>query len=150
MATHPLLDTVVRYFKGCNTADLDLMVSCFTDNVEAYFIDVSPIVGSHDLAKFLCRLHEEIGARFTVDRGIAQGNEAVIEWSVLWTPSNAPKEELSRGTDWFTFENGRIAEIRQYYHARNLKPGQNHELLGFPYAERGYPLRENLDSRLPQ
>ncbi len=150
MATHPHIDTVVRYFKGCNTADIDLMVSCFTDDVEAYFIDVSPIVGSHSLAKFWCQLHEATGARWTVDRGIAQGNEAVIEWSMLWTPSEATSEELSRGTDWFIFENSRISEIRQYYHARNLKPGQNFELLGFPYTERGYPLRENIDSRLPE
>jgi hypothetical protein len=150
MNTHPFIDTIIRYFKGCNTANVDLMVSCFADDVEAYFIDVEPIIGSHRLAKFWCRLHEGMGARWTIDRAVAQGNDAVVEWSMLWTPPETAKEELSRGTDWFIFENGLITEIRQYHHARGLKPGQNFELLGFPYAKRGYPLEENLDSRLPE
>jgi hypothetical protein len=151
MTTHPHLQTIARYFKGCNTADTDLMVACFTENVEAYFIAIPPIVGSRKVAKFWCRLHEGMGALWTVDRGIAEGTEAVVEWSMLWTPSKLRKDELWRGTDWFKFENDRIAEIRQYYHAPDINPGPTYnELQGYPYAERGYPSRENLNSRLPR
>ena len=151
MTTHPHLQTVARYFEGCNTADTDLMVSCFAENIEAYFIAIPPIFGDQKVAKFWCRLHEGMGAVWTVDRGIAQEAEAVVEWSMLWTPSKLQKDELRRGTDWFKFDNDRISEIRQYYHAPDLNPGPTyHELQGYPYAERGYPVKENLNFRLPK
>ena len=134
---------VARYFKGCNTGDIDLMVSCFTDDVEAYFIDVPSIRGSRELAEFWRDLNQTMGARWTVDRGIEQGSQAVV------TPPEMTEELLWRGTDWFIFEGGRIREIRQYHHARTLAADQTYELMGYPYAERGYPLRSDLDSKLP-
>ena len=151
MNTHPHLQTVGRYFKGCNTADTDLMVSCFAEDIEAYFIAIPPVTGSYKVAKFWCRLHEGMSAVWTVDRGIAQDNEAVVEWSMLWTPSELRKDELWRGTDWFRFEGDRISEIRQYYHAPDINPGPTyHELQGYPYAARGYPVKENIRSKLPE
>ena len=82
---------------------------------------------------------------------LPQENEAVVEWSMLWTPSELRKDELWRGTDWFKFDNDRISEIRQYYHAPDINPGPTyHELQGYPYADRGYPVKENLGSKLPE
>jgi hypothetical protein len=149
MAAHPFIEIVESYFKGCNTADVSLMLSCFAEDVQAYFVDIPPITGRKDLAAFWAEFHKATGARWTVDRGFAHQNEAVVEWSMLWTPPDRTAEDLWRGTDWFIFEKNLIREIRQYHPAHNLQPGQDVELMGFSYGERGYPIKETLDSRLP-
>lgn len=149
MATHPFIETVERYFKGCNTADTDLMLSCFADDVSAYFLDIPPVSGSNNLATFWAEFHKATGARWTVDRGIATENEAVVEWSMLWTPPETTAEDLWRGTDWFVFKRGLIQEIRQHHPVHDLRPGQDVELIGFSYADQGYPTKANLDLRLP-
>jgi hypothetical protein len=149
MATHPFIKTVERYFKGCNTADVSLMLSCFAADVRAYFVGIPPVTGSRDLATFWAEFHKSTGARWTVDRSLAHEREAVVEWSMLWTPPERTVEDLWRGTDWFIFEKNLIREIRQYHPAHDLQPGRDAELMGFSYAERGYPTKANLDSRLP-
>lgn len=148
-AEHPFVETVARYFKGCNTADIDLMLSCFTSDVRAYFVDIPPVSGRENLATFWAEFHNATGARWTVDRGLAHANEAVVEWSMLWTPPEKSAEDMWRGTDWFIFENDLIREIRQYHPAHSLEPGQDVEFVGFSYAARGYPTKESLDSKLP-
>ena len=150
MSTHPLVEVVERYFKGCNTGDVDLMMSCFTDDVHAYFVDPFPdVVGGKNLAHFWRELHNATGARWTVDHAIVQGNEAVVEWTELFTPAHKTSEDLWRGTDWFIFDDGLISEIRQYHPVHDLQPGQSSELMGFSYSDRGYPTRNTFDSKLP-
>ena len=57
---------------------------------------------------------------------------------MYWRPEGAAKETVwGRGIDWFVFVDGVIAEIRQYPPPLNDSP--NTELVGFPYATRGYP-----------
>ncbi len=149
MATHPFIETVERYFKGCNTADTGLMMSTFKDDVRAYWFGIPKIVGSQNLAAFWAELHEATGARWTVDHGLAYENEAVVEWSMLGTPPERTAEDLWRGTDWFIFEGGLIQEIRQYHPVHDLQPGQDVDLMGFSYLDRDYPTKESFDSKLP-
>ena len=78
------------------------------------------------------------GARWTVDHEVVEGTEAVIEWSVLLTGPGEEARQLLRGTEWYVFRDGKIAEIRAYYHYTSRTP--LNELGGFPYAERGYPV----------
>ena len=144
-----LVDTVLRYVKACNAGDLDLMISTFSTDVAAYFIDRPPIRGNMSLAQFWKTVHMATRARWTVDRAIAAGQEVVIEWSQRWMSPDTGEERLSRGIDWFFFVAGQIAEIHQYYRPERLAPDQTYELQGFPYRERGFPSWEDLDSRLP-
>lgn len=145
---HPLILVVEKYFHGCNTADADLMIACFTDDVHAYWYDEPALTDSRSLASFWCQLHEATGARWTIDRGVASAGEAVIEWSMLWTPPGYTTEDLWRGTDWFIFRAELICEIRQYHPILGLKPGNDAEMMNFPYAARGYPTKEKLDDQL--
>jgi hypothetical protein len=114
MSKNPFVDSVYRYIRGCNTGDRELLVSTFTEDIRAYFLHRPPVQGRKNLAKFWLGFHHATNARWTVDHTIVQGNEVAVEWSMLWTPAAASREEFARGTDWFVFENGRIAEIRQY------------------------------------
>jgi SnoaL-like domain len=149
MNDQPLIDKVLEYIKGCNTADIGLIMSACADDVTAYFIDMSPINGSVSLAQFWKMVHDVTKARWSVDHAIVAGQEVVIEWSQVWTPPGGSTEEFSRGVDWFIFVNGQIGEIHQYYRPRNLGPDQLYELQGFPYRDRDYPVRDDFDSHLP-
>ncbi|HEX2171806.1 MAG TPA: nuclear transport factor 2 family protein [Dehalococcoidia bacterium] len=132
------LATIRRYYHGCSTGDRDLMMSTFSEDVVHYFPTHDPVRGAAALAEHWVRVHDRTDAVWTVDHGIWQGDEAVIEWSMRFRDPRSGTIGMIRGAEWYVFQEGRIVEIRPYYH-----PGQNvTELRGFPYAQRGYPLRE--------
>jgi len=140
MEAHPLVEVVHRYIRGCNAGDVDLLASCFAPDIRVYFLHEPPVEGRDVYARYRCEVEAATRARFTVDRVLATGSEAVLEWTMLWTPPTANKAVLMRGIDWFSFVQEQIVEIRQYYDVRGrVSDDQPYELRGFPYAQRGYP-----------
>ncbi len=139
MSEHPNLATIRRYYDGCNTADAELMMSTFTPNVIHYFVEDKPIRGAAAIAAYWLPFQQE-GRRavWSVDHGIAQGDEAVIEWTLLYTrPARTPPTIMIRGAEWYFFRDGLIREIRAYELVGGDHPA---ELDGFPYAQHGYPV----------
>ena len=147
--THPFLQTILRYYDGCNTADVELMASTFTDDVVHYFVDHAPVRGREGLAHYWAKVGPATKAHWSVDNFIAQkgenagenAGEAVIEWSMRWQPKGAKTSELLRGTEWFIFRGGLIAEVRSYHNNVLLQSPKNAELHDFDYARRGYTQR---------
>jgi ketosteroid isomerase-like protein len=137
---HPHVATIRRYYDGCNAPDVELMCSTFTDDVVHYFVDHAPVRGAQGLATYWAKVVPKTRARWTLDHAIVQGDEAVIEWSMCWTPGGSTRPELLRGTEWYVFRSGKIAEIRSYHCNFHLQSPDNFELRQFPYAARGtYP-----------
>jgi len=134
----PQLAVIRRYYEGCNTGNVAQMVSCFTTDVVHYFVDHAPVRGAHALAGYWAKIGPLTRAAWSVDHFIAGVDEAVIEWSMRWTPPGGDEEEDLRGSVWFSFEAEQISEIRSYHANHYLSAPQNRELHGFPYAERGY------------
>ncbi len=142
MKDHPHLKTIKRYYQGCSRADGELMRSTFTADVVHYFTHHEPVCGAEALARYWLSMQPKIDACWTVDHGIVQDEEAVIEWSMSWTPPDSDAVEMIRGAEWYRFENQLIAEIRAYYlNPRAAYPQPDFELLGFEYADRGYTLK---------
>ena len=56
-----------------------------------------------------------------------------------WIPLERSAAEFLRGAEWYVFREGKIAELRAY----DPIGGGNHELDGYPYVERGYPVLRN-------
>jgi hypothetical protein len=56
-----------------------------------------------------------------------------------WSPPERSAPELLRGAECYVFREGKIAELRAY----DPIGGGNHELDGYPYVERGYPVLRN-------
>jgi len=136
---HPYIATIKRYYHGCNTADIAVMISTFTDNVIHYFTHHAPIQGAETLATYWKKMQQRVKGVWTVDHGLVQSEEAVIEWTMQWTPPGSDTPELIRGAEWYVFRNERIAEIRAYYMNPRLPySSTNFELEDFPYVERGY------------
>ena len=141
MMDHPYLDTIRRYYEGCSTGDVALMKSTFTPDVTHYFTAREPIRGADALAEFWRRLNSgDRRAVWTVDHGLASADEAVIEWTMVTEFLDGWPREVLRGTEWVRFREGRIAEIRAYYLWTPDQPESG--LIGFPYAERGYPAHD--------
>jgi hypothetical protein len=136
--SHPHVETILRYYRGCNTADEALMRSTFADEVVHYYVDHAPVRGADQLAHYWARVGPRTQAHWTLDRAIVEGDEAVIEWSMTWVPVGTERQEILRGTEWYTFRAAKILEIRSYHNNPHLADPANFELREFPYEERGY------------
>ncbi len=137
---HPFIDTIQRYYQGCNAADHALMVSTFTPDVVHYFVDHSAVRGADALANYWCKVGPKTQASWALDHAIVEEPECVIEWSMRWTPVATGSAELLRGTEWYRFEDGLISEIRSYHNNFYLQARENRELRDFDYRGRGYRL----------
>ena len=136
---HPYITTIKRYYQGCNTADVELMKSTFTEDVVHYFTHHKPIRGAEALAMYWAKMQPRVGGVWTVDHAIVQEDEVVIEWTMQWTPPGQKKPQLIRGAEWYVFRDGRIAEVRAYYlNPRLPYMRTSFELEDFPYAKRSY------------
>jgi ketosteroid isomerase-like protein len=133
------LETITRYYDGCSTGDVDLMVSTLDADVVHWFLapnpGSAPVRGGEHLARYWRKVAGMIEARWVVDHCLAGEAEAVIEWTMFWRPQGTEDRVATRGAEWFTFSpEGLITEIRSYYRQHPATT----ELDGFPYAERGY------------
>jgi hypothetical protein len=63
----------------------------------------------------------------------------VIEWAMTWRDETGERR-LDRGTEWFVFRDGLIAEIRAYFHGG--KRNRSGDLIGFDHAGRGHTVLE--------
>ena len=137
-AGHPYIDLIQTYYRGCNTHDVGLMRSTFTDDVVHYFVDHSAVRGAQALANYWAKVAPRTQANWQLDHALIQEPEAVIEWSMAWVPQQTGVEEILRGSEWYVFRDGRIAEIRSYHNNYYLQDPGNRQLHDFDYAGRGY------------
>jgi hypothetical protein len=135
---HRYIETILKYYEGCNTADVDKMMSTFTDDVVHYFVDHSEVRSARGLADYWARVGPLTQANWALDHTVIQEPEAVIEWSMRWVPRQTGEPELLRGSEWYLFEGDKIKEIRSYHANFYLASTGNAQLHDFDYAQRGY------------
>ena len=135
--------TIRRYFDGCNEADVDKMVECFTPDAIHYFppgMYEGPFRGAQKIAQRWCAAVQQWGSYWSVDRLVAEPFtwQAVLEWTHFKTKQNT----ILRGIEWYEFapQSGRICEIRAYYASPQAAGYERLELGGFDYAGRNYPI----------
>lgn len=140
MSDHPYLQTIRKYYEGCSKPDVAMMMSTFTPDVTHYFTDNPPVHGAEALANYWAGYTtDERKCLWTVDSFVAAEDEAAIEWSMISTLVNEGRKALLRGAEWYVFREGKIAEVRAHY--MWTEEQQENELVGFPYKERGYPVK---------
>jgi ketosteroid isomerase-like protein len=131
------IEVVRKYFDGCNSGDLDVLLSTVTQDVVHYFLPsrFPPIIGAEHLARYWRKYKNALDPVWSIDHIIAQGDEVVSEWSCIWTPKETQRRLMMRGSEWYIIRDLRIAEVRAYLIYNDTG---NTELTGFPYGERGY------------
>ena len=135
---HPHVRTILRYYEGCNRADAALVRSTLADDVVHYWVDHRPVEGAESLSVFAAKVAQRTRATWSSDHVLSGADEAVVEWSMRWTPIGSSEEEILRGTEWIRFAGGLIHEVRSYHNNHHLCDPRNFELRGFPYEARGY------------
>ena len=131
------ISVVLKYFDGCNSGDMNDLLSTLDPEVIHYFLphQFKPIQGAQHLAKYWRKFQVLLNPTWKIDHIIAQGNEVVSEWSCQWTPEKSDTRLMMRGSEWYVMREDRIAEVRAYF---AYSATSNAELAGFPYAGRGY------------
>lgn len=131
-------DLITRYYDGCSSSDVKLMVETLHPDVVHWFltgnVGTRAVHGAEHLARYWRKVARPIQARWVVDTICASLDQAVIEWTMFWVPPGSSTRVATRGAEWFVRSDGLISEIRSYYRMRPEDTG----LDGFPYAERGY------------
>jgi ketosteroid isomerase-like protein len=137
-----LLDHVQSYYDSIagGEVDPDAVAAHFTDDAVHYFTRLPPAVGGRAIADYAVLGVRELKGRWTLEHGIDNGEEAVIEWSMTWVDPRSGAPRLDRGTEWFRFRDGLICEVRAYHHsdAKN----RSGDLLGFDHEGRGFTTLE--------
>jgi ketosteroid isomerase-like protein len=131
------ISVVLKYFGGCNSGDIDDLLSTLDPDVTHYFLpqQFKPIRGAYHLAKYWRKFKVLLNPTWKIDHIIAQGHEVVSEWSCLWTPEGTNLRQMMRGSEWYLMREDRIAEVRAYF---GYSDKSDTELTGFPYGSRGY------------
>jgi ketosteroid isomerase-like protein len=127
---------VQAYYEALNRGDADEVASFFTDDATHYYTRLGPHVGAQTIGDHTRMAVDVLQASWIYEHGIDNGDEAVIEWSMLWTDPKSGERRLDRGTEWFRFRDGKICEVRAYHHS-NAK-NRSGDLVGFDHAARGY------------
>ena len=132
-----LLDRVRAYYDACNSGDADAVSACFTPGAVHWFTRREPYRGAAEIGRWTATAVRELDARWTVEHGIEQGDEACIEWTMEWTDPGSGERRLDRGTEWFRFSaDGLIEEVRAYHHSS--PKNRSGDLVGFDHAGRGH------------
>jgi len=131
------ISVVLKYFDGCNSGDLEDLLSTLDPDVVHYFLPsrFPPISGAEHLAKYWRKFKNVLNPVWRIDHIIGVDDEVVSEWSCFWSPEGASQDVMMRGTEWYVMHNHRIAEVRAYF---LYDDSYDTQLTGFPYPERDY------------
>jgi ketosteroid isomerase-like protein len=130
------LDRVRAYYEALNTGDAKRVAAHFTDDATHYYTRLGPHSGARTIGEHTAWAVEHLEGRWFVENGIEEGDQACIEWTMTWRDPRSGEPRLDRGTEWFLFRDGRIAEVRAYHHSG--PKNRSGDLLGFDHAGRGH------------
>jgi ketosteroid isomerase-like protein len=133
------VDHIRSYYEALNSGDADAVAAHFTDDATHYYTRLGPHEGAETIGQMTDLAVKSIEAQWFVENAIeGEGDEAVIEWTMTWRHPESGERRLDRGTEWFVFRDGRIAEVRAYHHGGPKNPSG--DLLGFDHRGRGYTM----------
>jgi len=135
------VDHIRSYYAALNTGDAEAVASHFTDDATHYYTRLGPHEGAETIGQMTDLAVKSIEAQWFVENAIEEGDQAAIEWTMTWRDPKSGEKRLDRGTEWFAFRDGLIAEVRAYHHGGPKNPSG--DLLGFDHAGRGYTMLES-------
>ena len=134
------VDHIRSYYEALNSGDADAVAAHFTDDATHYYTRLGPHEGAETIGGYAALAVKSIEGKWIVENALEGKGEAVIEWTMTWRHPESGERRLDRGTEWFVFRDGLIAEVRAYHHGGPKNPSG--DLLGFDHAGRGYTMLE--------
>jgi ketosteroid isomerase-like protein len=132
------VDHIRSYYEALNSGDADAVAAHFTDDATHYYTRLGPHEGAETIGQMTDLAVKSIEAQWFVENTLEGEDEAVIEWTMTWRHPESGEKRLDRGTEWFVFRDGLIAEVRAYHHGGPKNPSG--DLLGFDHEGRGYTM----------
>lgn len=134
------VDHIRSYYEALNSGDAERVAAHFTDDATHYYTRLGPHEGAETIGQMTDLAVKGIEAQWFVENAIEEGEQAAIEWTMTWRDPKSGEKRLDRGTEWFLFRDGKIAEVRAYHHGG--PKNQSGDLLGFDHRGRGYTMLE--------
>jgi ketosteroid isomerase-like protein len=125
-----------RYFQSCSSGTAADVAACFTPEATIFDTNFPPVCGAEAVGKFWMLVRRRWGgARWTMDRAVAHGDDAACEWTMAGVMGSDGRTFRFHGSDHYRFDGDLIAEVRQYwtFDATRLDTC----LLGFAYEDDG-------------
>lgn len=129
-------ERVRAYYEALNTGDAATVSSHFADDAAHYYTRLGPHEGAKAIGDLAALGVSTIDAQWYIENLIEADDQVVIEWTMTWRDPKSGERRLDRGTEWFRFRDGKIAEVRAYHHGGKKNP--QGDLLGFDHEGRGY------------
>jgi hypothetical protein len=138
------LERVRAYYRDRNTGDPEKVARHFRSDAHHYYTRLGPNRNAREIGELTEQGVKLLDASWHLEHSIEQGNEVVIEWTMLWRdPRHDNVQRLDRGTEWFRIEDGLIAEVRAYHHSN--EKNRRGDLVGFDHSGRGYTTLDRWD-----
>ena len=129
-------ERVRAYYEALNAGNASAVSAHFTDDAVHYYTRLGPHEGSKAIGDLAAFGVSTIDAQWYIENLIEADDQVVIEWTMTWRDPKSGEKRLDRGTEWFRFRDGKIAEVRAYHHGGKKNP--QGDLLGFDHEGRGY------------
>ena len=144
MAELTPLERVKAYYRDLNSGDTERVARHFQPSAHHYYTRLPPNQSDQAIGELTEQGVRHLDASWHIEHAIEQGDEVVIEWTMLWRdPRHDDVRRLDRGTEWFSIEGGLIKEVRAYHHSD--AGNRQGDLLGFDHAGRGHTTLDRWD-----
>ena len=137
-------DHIRSYYEALNTGDAEAVSAHFTDDATHYYTRLGPHESAKTIGDYAALGVQTIDAQWYIEDLIEAEEQVAIEWTMTWRDPQSGDKRLDRGTEWFGFRDGKIAEVRAYHHGGKKNP--RGDLLGFDHQGRGYRMLEDWEA----
>ena len=132
MAELTPLERVKAYYRDLNSGEPERVARHFHPSANHYYTRLEPNRSAQEIGELTEQGVKHLDASWHLEHGIEQGDEVVIEWTMLWCdPRHGDERRIDRGTEWFIVEGGLIKEVRAYHHSDDTN--RRGDLIGFDH-----------------
>jgi ketosteroid isomerase-like protein len=129
------IEHVRSFYSALNAGDEAAIAAHLSDDATQYYTRLNPHRGAQTIARYAVWAVDALKAQWKVENAIEQGDEVAVEWTMTWRHPEG-EQRINRGTEWFAFRDGKIAEVRAYHHGSRKNP--QGDLRGFDHGARGH------------
>lgn len=128
---------VRSYYRALDAGDADAIAAHFTDDAVHYYTRREPHRGANEIAENARQGVAHLCAHWAIEHLVESGEAVAIEWTMTFEHPRTRAPCLDRGAELFAFRDGRISEVRAYYHG-GVPANRTGDLVGFDHGGRGY------------
>ncbi|MDA5193510.1 nuclear transport factor 2 family protein [Govanella unica] len=118
------LDTMYRLIDSSRRKDFDAFLDCLTDDIEYYWhMGTKPLVGKEKMRKFLNNYTASYEQTQWEVKNYAENGDLLLAEGLEVIHDKKYDRMINQPfMQAFEFRDGKIAKLRDYYEASNLKP----------------------------